>query len=527
MKRCLILLVFVQVYVAATAVRSRPQSTDVVIQKDLERIVSKLEAIRSHRRDTLLSDVGKCGLAMEAISNWDAFSAVQRSRLIVLLSPLVLEKDTVIERFRIHFDSSNVNGNEPTLLDSAGRRIPDSWRAYVDSVGSVFNHVWTVEIDSLGYSAPPLEPQQNRFNVYIANLGSSLYGYTWLTTPGQPVNPGELTPRYTIYVVIHHDFSPVYSKGIGGLKVTAAHEFHHAVQFGSYGYRDNDLFFYETTSTWMEDVVYDDVNDYYQYIRTASGLPGGHFLYPHKSFDLTDGSLEYSRAIWGKYLEKRFSRGVMRRAWEHVRQFRAIQALNAALGEHGMSFREAFTEFACWNYFTSGRADATRFYTDGGHHPFIGFRDDSLAFQSPLSVFSDNGGVKGLGTAYFRVFLDPGSLRTIVMLVSNVNLTATGGGSAAPYQYVIRSSPPGDESYKLINEGGSTYWVKVGAVGNHADWQLAHISEGAVVTSVVSELLVYPNPITLPDNHWVRFQVPHDGTANLYVFSAELGLAGC
>ena len=46
--------------------------------------------------------------------------------------------------------------------------------------------------------------------------------------------------------------------------MTAAHEFFHAVQF-AYDAAD-DQWFMESTATWMEDEIYDDVNDNLQYL---------------------------------------------------------------------------------------------------------------------------------------------------------------------------------------------------------------------------------------------------------------------
>ena len=48
------------------------------------------------------------------------------------------------------------------------------------------------------------------------------------------------------------------------LKVTAAHEFFHAIQF-AYDV-DEDLWFMEGSATWVEDEVYDSINDNYQFL---------------------------------------------------------------------------------------------------------------------------------------------------------------------------------------------------------------------------------------------------------------------
>ena len=57
---------------------------------------------------------------------------------------------------------------------------------------------------------------------------------------------------------------------LDALRVTAAHEFNHAIQL-SYGVHWDDqnpidLYFIEMTSTWVEDVVYNDINRYLEYL---------------------------------------------------------------------------------------------------------------------------------------------------------------------------------------------------------------------------------------------------------------------
>ena len=57
-----------------------------------------------------------------------------------------------------------------------------------------------------------------------------------------------------------------------------------------------DTFFYEITSTAMEEFVYDSVNDYYAYMPS-------YFLSPQKAFAENDG---YNLAIWNIYLKENF-----------------------------------------------------------------------------------------------------------------------------------------------------------------------------------------------------------------------------
>ncbi len=93
-------------------------------------------------------------------------------------------------------------------------------------------------------------------DVYIQNQGGSIYGYTEWESKVGAVN-------WTSFIVIDNDYVGYYSSGIEGMLVTVAHEFHHGIQVGNYSVlnsnsplRNDDIFFYEITSTSMEEFVF-------------------------------------------------------------------------------------------------------------------------------------------------------------------------------------------------------------------------------------------------------------------------------
>ena len=47
--------------------------------------------------------------------------------------------------------------------------------------------------------------------------------------------------------------------------MTLAHEYNHILQFGYDAYQD--AWFAESTAVWMEDQVYNGINDYLRYVR--------------------------------------------------------------------------------------------------------------------------------------------------------------------------------------------------------------------------------------------------------------------
>ena len=65
--------------------------------------------------------------------------------------------------------------------------------------------------------------------------------------------------------MLDNDYARQYGTApIDALRVTAAHEFFHAIQF-AYDVGE-DLWFMEGSATWVEDEVYDAINDNYQFL---------------------------------------------------------------------------------------------------------------------------------------------------------------------------------------------------------------------------------------------------------------------
>lgn len=148
-------------------------------------------------------------------------------------------------------------------------------------LGAILEEVWAVEIDTLGFSPPYGE---GPFNVYLEDMPVGLYGYTGVERDGQ-----------TAYVAINPDMRWTGRTTEEAWKVTAAHEFFHAIQF-VYDYWEASWWM-EASATWMEDAVYDEVNDYTYYLGEGSWPD-----YPEISMVAENGWHEYGQTIWAHYL---------------------------------------------------------------------------------------------------------------------------------------------------------------------------------------------------------------------------------
>jgi hypothetical protein len=305
--------------------------------------------------------------------------------------------------FRIWYVTST--DDAPELVYSHGDTIPD----WIHLCAEVLDHVWAVEVDSLNYRSPPADGAwyegedyggDERYDVYIENLNRHfVYGYTQSEFYVQGGTPRATTS----YLVMDDDYAGIYpSAGEEGLKVTAAHEFFHAIQF-AYDTLE-ERFFMEISSTWMEDVVYDEINDYYYYIENSGSIFGR----PEKSLTTFNGLYEYSACIWNHYLARRHGTDLIRQIWQGCIHDAVLNATEEALHARSSSLSEALHEFAIWNAFTGPLADTVSFYPEGHRYPQVQIPADQIHSQLPVSAELAALAPEPLGASYVRFELPAG-----------------------------------------------------------------------------------------------------------------------
>jgi hypothetical protein len=225
------------------------------------------------------------------------------------------------------------------------------------------NRVWKKEVGSLGYRRPVKDGRRGgngKFDVYLADVGADgLYGYCApeFTKPGyKRLASG--------FCVLDNDFakSQFGARPVNSLKVTAAHEFFHAIQF-AYDYQE-DPWLMEATATWMEERYADGVNDNRQY------LAHGQLRAPFVPLDLFDGTgfTQYGNWVFFEYLSTRFGNGVVNRIWKQAGHYRgdgkkySTQAIKRALPRKS-PFTKVYAQFMAAN------TTPNRSYPEGRHWP--------------------------------------------------------------------------------------------------------------------------------------------------------------
>ncbi len=308
-------------------------------------------------------------------------------------------------------------------------------RRWVNTMLKLMNHVWHYEVGRLGY-LPPLPDGHRggdaRYDVYLKELfDQGLYG---LSVPERPSSSSRRL--YSGYLVIDNDFarSQFGAKPIETARVTAAHEFFHAIQFRYDVIEDRWLM--ESTATWMEDQFADESNDNRQY------LPSGQLSHPNTPLDTFNpgGFQQYGNWPFYEYLSEHYGRGIVRSIWDQAAAFPggghqfSAHAIRNVLRSHG-GLTSVFARYA------AGNLDPAHAYQEGSAFPASSYAADWALTQAAPSTGWRSFTVRHLASQSVRAVPDAGLTDPrwgLRLQVDAPNLST----SPAAYVRVVRSHGP-------------------------------------------------------------------------------------
>ncbi|MEE1507236.1 MAG: MXAN_6640 family putative metalloprotease, partial [Candidatus Neomarinimicrobiota bacterium] len=216
----------------------------------------------------------------------------------------------------------------------------------------------------------------DHYDVYIRNLSSRYYGYTQPEEFAQGKGDNERSKTvveknaFTSYMVMRNNYKNFPLSELKNIKVTAAHEYFHAIQFGYDGWEMPWLL--EASAVWMEEEMYDDINDCYQYMADW-------FKQPERSLD-EDGYHWYGSFILFEYIEQHMGgTETIRRLFDESVQSNSRErdgshaALNASLKQQGFSFQQALNGMSVANKIMSSLPAAENYsYDEAESYPVDG-----------------------------------------------------------------------------------------------------------------------------------------------------------
>jgi hypothetical protein len=284
-------------------------------------------------------------------------------------------------RFEIEYWVTGVD-SVPDTDTSPANGIPD----YVEWVAGDLEQSWTTEVDGLGFDAPATGGLP--YQVQLRAIGS--YGYTELDS----MAPGGTR------IVLRNNYEGVPPNDDpdgperGAMRVTAAHEFRHACQYATSAWSEPGLWV-ELDATWMEDEVYDDVNDYYRFLETQSPISD-----PPLPLD-NGGSGSYAECVLQHWMAQNLGVGIILEFWERRRTNPGEEVLasyDAVLAGHGLTFLDNFVEFATYNLQTGSRARAGFGYDEASGYPDAGLAADVSALPARFGTV-----VEHLAAKFYRI----------------------------------------------------------------------------------------------------------------------------
>ena len=275
-------------------------------------------------------------------------------------------------KFQINYEKSG--DNAVPLYDKNFNGVPD----YVEDIADFCDYSYRLLVDTLGYLSPINE--NKLYRIEFQKMYAAAY------TINDQYNP-ECTKIVLNSNLI--EFGKMFGNqkdSLGTAKVTVAHELKHAVQYQYSNWRDKNWFL-ELDATWMEDIAYSDVNNYYNYLYTSQ------ITDPDKSF--ADG-MGYGNCIWMHFLTQSFGIQINKEIWEIAslkkdKSFSdSIQydIFNEALQKYGTTFESAVTRYFVWNYFSGNNTTAQ----------FQSFKESAF-YPNPklaVNVFEDSSTISGL-----------------------------------------------------------------------------------------------------------------------------------
>lgn len=328
--------------------------------------------------------------------------------------------------FEFHYDLSGTHAvpAEQTLAEAVEAGIPD----YIYRAAFAADSSYRYQVEKLGFT--DFKGDQP-YRVTFSNFG--FYGTT--TSSGS-----------SSYITLHNSFRNfppnTHPEGqqIGALYVTIAHEIKHAIQYEANRWRGSAGSFnwIEMDATMMEEIVFDDVNDYYNYIKRDfdSEDPGSSSIFGSPQNPVPGA---YWHISWMLYFAETYGMEFWADTWRIVEADPLIpffDAVEDALEQRSETLPVNHLQNHLWHLGSGSE------FTDSG----FGFREREF-YPEPFREF--------------EIFNVPDSLSVTALRPMAANYIRAGSAPAGigRANITVESSAPG---------------VGVGAIGIFADGSVRH-----------------------------------------------------
>ena len=312
--------------------------------------------------------------------------------ILIPVTPNYLEELFETENYSFHYTTDQSNMDAISASDLNNNSIPD----YVETMSEIFESIWIFFEDTLGYTPPPQDGQlggSQKYDIYIENLPSNYFAITYTTTL---IN--ESGTSCASYIKMRNNYNGSVFQSLTELeniKITAAHEFFHAIQF-SYNCFER-FWLMEATAVWSEDQLYNEINDHYRYMPT---------WFENSSRNIDDESNHmYGSFIFFQFIDEHLGGPeIIRTIWEESRSRAnsvndiSFISIDAALTSIGSSFSSALNNMRIANRIMSSHPNAEPYtYQEAESYPVTApneitsfvFNNNQIAYdQNSLKLYS-------------------------------------------------------------------------------------------------------------------------------------------
>jgi len=273
---------------------------------------------------------------------------------------------------------------------------------YVKLVADSMEEIYQLQVLDMGWEMPPSDRARGgdgRYDVYLVDLvNDSDGGILGFARPEnfERFRGRSIANTSTSFLALDNNYQLEDETPLPLMRSTAAHEFHHAIQFG---YDDNEphFWYYEATATWMEAVTFPSAQDATRYVEYV-------FEYPEICFGAQDyadptGLLMYGTWMFMQSLADNYGYDVVRQLWENIALYDGWEPLIQTLAQHDDTLINALARYHLQNIVRDYK------YT-------VVFKDETVWLDSQITdigVWSHKGsGIQEMAANYIELSLPDG-----------------------------------------------------------------------------------------------------------------------
>ncbi|MEP1151162.1 MAG: MXAN_6640 family putative metalloprotease [Balneola sp.] len=373
-------------------------------------------------------------------------------------------------------------GDDAVPADDANSNgIPD----YVERAAQAADFSHQKQIQELGFPDPIVVGTS--YKVSFRDMG--FYGF---------VEEDISSPAGT-RMVLENDFVGFASNDdpegnqYGALKVTVAHEFKHAIQYKQNSFEGDSDNWAEMDATLLEEVTYDEVNDYYNYL---DGFANNPFNNPGST--VIEGS--YEDITWAlffsEYYDELFWTDVWKRIEDSVTDLALLVAVKREVEARGDDFDSVLSNLYLWHYSSGINSIAGYGFDEAPNYPDA---DIEMEFQGVDAAEVTDASISRFASHYYEVepAFEDGQV-TINMEYEDPTMQLG--------MHVYFKNGASEQRNYTANETGSDniftpyFWddiEKIGLVFTNTDFNTSNTYSFKVSSEVPDRIILsqnYPNP---------------------------------